>query len=173
MKTSLQETINRAQEIAEQVKRLKKEIQQLNEDTRELPLPKKDNLSKDLETATRFLERAKIDLERGCKKMNENLDLLNQWKAENWTFTKAVQVELLFDKEEKIKEISPLGFSFMIEEGIDPIGKTMNEIKWSGGSRTIGWYGPIEVAKYRGIGEEETVITAAELKYIMPSLELE
>lgn len=173
MNTSLEETINRAQEIVEQVERLKKEIQQLNEDTKKLPLPKEDNLSKDLKSAIGFLKRTKIDLARGCEKIEQNSNLLNQWKAENCTFTKAIQVEILFDKEGKIKEISPLGFSFMIEEGIDPIGRTMDEIKWGGDPRIVGWYGSKEVVKYRAITEEETVITVAELKYIMPSVDLE
>jgi len=98
---------------------------------------------------------------------------IKEWKKGDWTFRKSVQVELLLTREGKVKEISPDGCSFMIEEGIDPIGKTMDEIQWAGDPRVVGWYDPKEVVKYRAITEEQTVITVSELKYIMPFLELE
>lgn len=123
------------------------------------------------------MQRTKIDLERGCSKIDERTELMNEWikewKKGDWTFRKSVQVELLLTREGKVKEISPDGCSFMIEEGIDPIGKTMDEIQWAGDPRVVGWYDPKEVVKYRAITEEQTVITVSELKYIMPFLELE
>jgi hypothetical protein len=79
----------------------------------------------------------------------------------------------MFDEQGKVTAISPDGCSFMIPEGIDPVGKYLKEIQCAGSHRVLGWYGSKEVVNYRALCEGESVITVGELRHIMPSLELQ
>jgi hypothetical protein len=167
----VEELRNRAHGILEEIERLKAEINQLKEDTQ--GLPNNNNLSKDLESAIGFLGRAEIDLERGYGKIHESTKLIAQWQKENHAFVRAMQVELMFDEQGKVTAISPDGCSFMIPEGIDPVGKYLKEIQCAGSHRVLGWYGSKEVVNYRALCEGESVITVGELRHIMPSLELQ